>query len=226
MASLQRPSRRSHRPYSPAGSADGDKSPSDPEGRFFGLPGSDRSKRFSEASLADVADRHLRDKTDAIAHIIRNISDQCAAAVEGLQLAHNAEHEAEPVEHHLHSDPASASSEAGDQLSDNGRSDHGSEDASSVTTNPKHSSMPPTPDLVHNRSSTAMSIMSASTLTDRNSLQYLHAPSNSNVHTKIAEGDEESERGSDSGQPPLDGSPVSKAPVGALLRPEVARVVS
>ena len=31
------------------------------------------SKRFSTASFKDVADRHLKDKTDAIAHIIRNI---------------------------------------------------------------------------------------------------------------------------------------------------------
>jgi DENN (AEX-3) domain len=43
--------------------------------------------RMSTLSMADVADRHLRDKTDAIAYIIRNISEQCAAAVEGLELA-------------------------------------------------------------------------------------------------------------------------------------------
>ncbi|KAI5293733.1 hypothetical protein KEM55_006939, partial [Ascosphaera atra] len=39
-------------------------------------------------SIADVADRHLREKTDAITDIIRGISEQCAAAVEGLQMAH------------------------------------------------------------------------------------------------------------------------------------------
>jgi hypothetical protein len=49
------------------------------------------SKRFSELSMTDVADRHLRDKTDAIAYIIRNISEQCAAAVEGLDLARRAD---------------------------------------------------------------------------------------------------------------------------------------
>lgn len=48
------------------------------------------SKRYSGLSMSDVADRHLRDKTDAIADIIRNISEQCAAAVEGLQLANEA----------------------------------------------------------------------------------------------------------------------------------------
>jgi hypothetical protein len=42
---------------------------------------------MSTLSMAVVADRHLRDKTDAIAYIIRNISEQCAAAVEGLELA-------------------------------------------------------------------------------------------------------------------------------------------
>lgn len=46
---------------------------------------------FSHSSIADVADRNIRDKTDAITEIIRNISDQCAAAVEGLQLAHDAD---------------------------------------------------------------------------------------------------------------------------------------
>merc|ERR1711977_501201 len=55
------------------------------------------SKRYSQMSIVDVADRHLKDKTDAIAHIIRNISEQCAAAVEGLQLAHDAEVEAEEL---------------------------------------------------------------------------------------------------------------------------------
>lgn len=61
------------------------------ESRFFSpLTGNSRGNRLS---MTDVADRHLRDKTDAIAYIIRNISDQCAAAVEGLHLAHNAENE-------------------------------------------------------------------------------------------------------------------------------------
>lgn len=48
------------------------------------------SKRYSASSFKDVADRHLKDKTDAIAHIIRNIAEQCQAAVEGLQLAQDA----------------------------------------------------------------------------------------------------------------------------------------
>ena len=61
------------------------------ESRFFSpLTSNTRGNRLS---MSDVADRHLRDKTDAIAYIIRNISDQCAAAVEGLNLAQNAEAE-------------------------------------------------------------------------------------------------------------------------------------
>ena len=55
----------------------------------------------SRLSITDSADRHLRDKTDAIADIIRNISEQCAAAVEGLQLAHEAEDHEVPSEEQI-----------------------------------------------------------------------------------------------------------------------------
>lgn len=51
----------------------------------------DARRRLSALSMTDVADRQLRDKTDAIAYIIRNISEQCAAAVEGLNMAQRAE---------------------------------------------------------------------------------------------------------------------------------------
>lgn len=50
-----------------------------------------KSQRFSMLSMSDVGDRNLRDKTDSIAYIIRNISEQCAAAVEGLDLARRAD---------------------------------------------------------------------------------------------------------------------------------------
>ena len=69
------------------------------ESRFFSSLVSN-SKSGSRLSIANIADRHLRDKTDAIADIIRNISDQCAAAVEGLQLAHEAE-DGDQLEPHL-----------------------------------------------------------------------------------------------------------------------------
>ena len=64
---------------------DGEDVNPDMERRLFGSPLQYRP--YSQLSLADVADRHLQDKTDAIAEIIRNISEQCAAAVEGLHLA-------------------------------------------------------------------------------------------------------------------------------------------
>lgn len=79
------------------------------ESRFFSPPltGSSRGSRLS---MTDVADRHLRDKTDAIAYIIRNISDQCAAAVEGLNLAHNAENEdGDPIEAEAEPSPTNLS---------------------------------------------------------------------------------------------------------------------
>ena len=64
---------------------DGEDVNPDMERRLFGSPVQYRP--YSQLSLVDVADRHLQDKTDAIADIIRNISEQCAAAVEGLHLA-------------------------------------------------------------------------------------------------------------------------------------------
>src|SRR5579862_4205405 len=52
-----------------------------------GFPrGLDRSKRYSLASISDVADKSLKEKTGAIADIIRNISEQCARAVDTLHL--------------------------------------------------------------------------------------------------------------------------------------------
>lgn len=139
------------------------------------------SRRFSGLSIIDVADRQLRDKTNDIADIIRNISAQCAAAVEGLQLAHDAEVEAEEFAHN--SQRASNLSVA---TSEDGR---GSETGDDAHLSPvgRHSSIPPTPDLVHNRSSTAMSIASTITTPDRSSLQYIA----SRETTKIVEDDDE-----------------------------------
>ncbi|KAF2461142.1 AEX-3 domain protein [Lineolata rhizophorae] len=134
-------------------------------------PLSMRNKRLSQLSVTDVADRNLRDKTDAIAYIIRNISEQCAAAVEGLQLARHADDGPGGADGE---DARSVKSKASDRHMGGGvhhdrqgsnggghlhpRSDRGS------------TSMPPTPDLVHNRSSTSMSMASASTTPDRSSL--------------------------------------------------------
>jgi hypothetical protein len=137
----------------------------DMEHRLFNSPARN-SKRFSNQSMVDVADRVLRDKTDAIAYIIRNISEQCAAAVEGLQLAQRADTEED------HSDRRSSLG----QLSSHGgrtQSTIGSEygDDESMLRPGRGSSIPPTPDLSH-RSSTSMSMASASTTPDRSSLQH------------------------------------------------------
>jgi hypothetical protein len=52
-----------------------------------GFPhGLDRSKRYSLASISDVADKSLKEKTGAIADIIKHISEQCARAVGTLRL--------------------------------------------------------------------------------------------------------------------------------------------
>ena len=135
------------------------------------------SKRYSQMSIVDVADRHLRDKTDAIAHIIRNISEQCAAAVEGLQLAHDADVEAEELamsqnRNHRVSNLSTVTA------SDDGHSNGGSEKGDDSLLHPsgRASSIPPTPDLIHNRSSTSMSISSATTTpeTEQPTIQHRH----------------------------------------------------
>ena len=134
-------------------------------------------KRLSELSMTDVADRHLRDKTDAIAYIIRNISEQCAAAVEGLDLARRADSSTEGDEGDRSESgkkrgkrpaknlsPESIDGESQDQQTNGSESEFG--DAQSEGTGYLHpkrgSNMPPTPDLVQDRSSTSMSVGSES----------------------------------------------------------------
>ncbi|KAK4543591.1 hypothetical protein LTR36_005486 [Oleoguttula mirabilis] len=146
-------------------------------------------KRFSELSMTDVADRHLRDKTDAIAYIIRNISEQCAAAVEGLDLARRADSvSTENDDDRSESgkkrrskrpvktlSPQSEDGESQEQQSNASESDYG--DGRSESTGYLHpkrgSNLPPTPELVHDRSSTSMSVGSESTAAtpQRHSLQ-------------------------------------------------------
>jgi hypothetical protein len=145
---------------------DGEDVTPDMEQRLFNNPARN-SKRFSNQSMVDVADRVLRDKTDAIAYIIRNISEQCAAAVEGLQLAQRAD-----TEDDSHSDRRSSvgqMSSAGGRAQSTIGSEYGDED--NMLRPNRGSSIPPTPDLSH-RSSTSMSMASASTTPDRHSLQH------------------------------------------------------
>lgn len=136
-----------------------------------------KSKRFSVLSMSDVGDRNLRDKTDSIAYIIRNISEQCAAAVEGLDLARRAE-SVSTENDDTRSDTSmskrygkrrmqrnSVEPDAAEGNSNASGSEYG--DAQSEATSYLHprrvSSVPPTPELDHNRSSTSMSLGSDST---------------------------------------------------------------
>ncbi|KAI5917982.1 DENN domain-containing protein [Camillea tinctor] len=153
----------------------------DAEEQSSNRSGRSSNNRQSTASFNDVADRHLKDKTDAIAHIIRNIAEQCQAAVEGLQLAQDADIEASLRSYRRQSNLSTAQSEDGMANSDIG-------DDSMLHPSGRTSSIPPTPDLIPNRSSTAMSIASTMTTPERSSQQY-------NVHTdiptKIVEDDED-----------------------------------
>ena len=151
------------------------------------------SKRWSALSMSDVADKHLREKTDAIADIIRNISEQCAAAVEGLQLANDA---AEIDEEDTTGEDVTSS------MGGHSREDSGNLSASEprhgtghLTPTSDHSSVPPTPDLVHQRSSTALSMASTAptNYTARESLNQ----NTGRDRTKIIE-DEDAERAYDS----------------------------
>ena len=137
-------------------------------------------KRLSELSMNDVADRHLRDRTDAISYIIRNISEQCAAAVEGLDLARRAESvSTEGINDDDRSETSrkrrgkravkslSAHSEDGEsqeRQSNGSESEFGDAHSERSFLHPKRASnMPSTPDLVHDRSSTSMSAGTEST---------------------------------------------------------------
>ncbi|KAI0203172.1 AEX-3 domain protein [Astrocystis sublimbata] len=142
-----------------------------------------QAKRVSAASFKDVADRHLKDKTDAIAHIIRNIAEQCQAAVEGLELAHDADGE-RPRMSRRTSNMSGARSEDGH---DNSTASEGGED-SRLQPHRRFSSIPPTPDLIPNRSSTSMSYTSTMTTPERTSQQY-HV--SAEIPTKIVEDDED-----------------------------------
>ncbi|PGG96030.1 hypothetical protein GX51_08016 [Blastomyces parvus] len=185
---------------------------------------SKRGKRYSALSMSDVADRHLRDKTDAIANIIRNISDQCAAAVEGLHLAQDAEFE-ESLQANKESRDGSSLAPTDDGNEHSVRTD-GSEagdgDSSYLSPDGRASSIPPTPDLIHNRSSTSMSMVSSSTIPERSSQQY--GPGE--LPTKIVEDEDEHAYEMEGADGHMDNGTVSKQPSQHMMRPDTARVVA
>jgi hypothetical protein len=188
---------------------DGEDVTPDMEQRLHNSPARN-SKRFSNQSMVDVADRVLRDKTDAIAYIIRNISEQCAAAVEGLQLAQRADTEDGDNQSDRRSSMGQFSSAGGRAQSTQG-SEYGDED---MLRPGRGSSIPPTPDLSH-RSSTSMSMASASTTPDRTSLQH-RSHDIPDVPTRILEHDDDTEDNSDL---QADMLPVSKYATTQLSRP-------
>ncbi|KAL2116444.1 hypothetical protein VTJ04DRAFT_8612 [Mycothermus thermophilus] len=165
------------------------------------------SRRLSTQTFIDVADRHLKDKTDAIAHIIRNIAEQCQAAVEGLQLAQDAElgRPTSPASRAREYSKSRRGSSLSTAPSDDGNgsstaaSDVGDDTTRLRPNSARLSSIPPTPDLVPNRSSTSMSFASttATSTPERGSQQYLlHTHANGggvgyDIPTKIVEDDED-----------------------------------
>jgi hypothetical protein len=182
-------------------------------------------KSVARLSMSDVADRYLQDKTDAIADIIRSISDQCAAAVEGLHLAQDAEdEEAEASKTSANQDDSprlGSEYEGQDGRTTRATSEVSDADNNSLHPDNRHSSIPPTPDLVHNRSSTSMSMVSSSTFPERSSQQY--GPGD--IPTRIVEDDDEHAHDSNEDQQTETGT-LSKQASEDLMRPTTARVIS
>ncbi|KAI4868814.1 AEX-3 domain-containing protein [Hypoxylon rubiginosum] len=176
------------------------------------------SKRHSAASFNDVADRHLKDKTDAISHIIRNIAEQCQAAVEGLQLAQDAEIESSRSPRRA----SNLSTAASDDGHDHSAATSEAGDDSLLHPSGRASSIPPTPDLIPNRSSTSMSMASTMTTPERASQQYsIHTE----IPTKIVEDDEDdlAERSENEGISQEPGI-VGKHAESLIHRPSGARI--
>ena len=185
------------------------------------------SKRLSTNSFVDVADRHLKDKTDAIAHIIRNIAEQCAAAVEGLQLAQDAEIDELAGPERVSTPNNRRASNLSAAPSDDGHSATTSDAGDDSLLHPssgRTSSIPPTPDLIPNRSSTSMSIASTTTTPERSSQQYVIGH---DIPTKIVEDDEDDLAGDRSeGENPIPQEPslVGKHAESLMHRPSGARI--
>ncbi|KAF9253702.1 hypothetical protein DTO013E5_2223 [Penicillium roqueforti] len=181
-------------------------------------------KSLARLSITDVADRYLRDKTDAIADIIRSISDQCAAAVEGLHLAQDAEDEQEAeTSSNLHqNDRRGSEYDNMESRSIRAPSEISDTDNSYLHPDNRHSSIPPTPDLVHNRSSTSMSMISNSTFPERSSGQY--GPSD--FPTRIVEDDDEHAHETENVDDQLtERGTLSKQNSEDLMRPTATRVI-
>ena len=170
-----------------------------------------KARPQSTISVSDVAGKDLRGKTEAIADIIRNISEQCAAAVEGLQIANqdltlpeDDEGNTSNLEDGITEDEVTQDETETEIEGENGYL--------TPNGNGRPDSVPPTPELEH-RSSTALSMASsAAPPTERGSTSY-HP--NSHSQLKIVEADEQEHahenRNSNS-------EPVTKADIQASAR--------
>lgn len=176
-------------------------------------------KQLARLSITDVADRYLRDKTDAISDIIRSINDQCAAAVQDLHLAQDADDD-EPQEPQR-ADQKSSQPATEDERSTRDGSEMG-DDSNSLHPDNRASSVPPTPDLVHNRSSTSMSMISSSTYPERSSQQY--GPGE--LPTRIVEDDDEHAHETEGLDDHTETSTLSKQASEDLMRPSTSRLVA
>lgn len=213
---------RSHSRASTVEGTEAEKVTAEMESSLYGAFPGDASKRSSRLSIGDVADRHLRDKTDAIADIIRNISEQCAAAVEGLQLAHDAEVDDDIIDHYGDHEKTLGVPGDRDQSKEAEGSEVGGSETESSFLNPsvRNSSIPPTPDLVHNRSSTSMSGVSESTGRDRASGQY---STHSDTDIKVVD-DNSAHENSAVEEQPVSGMKVRSSGTD-ILRPLTANLV-
>jgi hypothetical protein len=129
--------------------------------------------------------------------------------VEGLQLAQDAE-----SRDHRRNSSLSVTQ------SDDGQSAATSETGDESLLQPgRASSIPPTPDLIHNRSSTAMSFASTATTPERSSQQYTVRD---DIPTKIIEDDEEDYE--DNEAPPHEPTIVHKRSEPLLHRSSGARI--
>lgn len=128
------------------------------------LPSASSTHRNNHQS-DDEADRDLRDKTESIAYILRNISEQCAVAVSSLQLAQRSATPAPAAPAASARDFAHVQSDAGVEPSLLGG------DAETVLSDSRLST-PPTPDLVEHgqggdrNSSSGMSMTTEGTFRD------------------------------------------------------------
>jgi hypothetical protein len=214
--------------------ADGEDSSQAAESRLLSYAA---RKRLSVLSMTDVADRHLRDKTDAIAYIIRNISEQCAAAVEGLDLARRADTSSTVSGDDDRSESGkkrgkrpvkklsgeSVDGESNDYQTNASESEFGDapSEASGYLRPKRVSHVPSTPDLVHDRSSTSMSLGSESVAhtPQRQSMSSQYSRSNREevpaMPTRIVDSDEVGDTSIEEVEEPVtkfDAQPVQSQP--------------